>query len=245
MSNTWRDIIRSALLELGVIDPGQGLDDADQVDDALLILKGMLSEWAIDTHLIPTLESFEYTFPSDAKEISIGAEDQNADVTSSSPIETILTLEYRHDGDEEWRILKQTSHSVIRTYSSEYGQYPTMYFYNQAHPVQKIYFDRTAIAGDNIKIDYKRGFSSINVDAPFTDILPVQYAEALRLNLAVKLSSQYAAADGTRFAHTLMQAKYSLNMLRNRNVESLEIPLDRALQNMGSGYRGRNIRVRL
>lgn len=227
MSLTWSDIIRLAHVEIGVRESDEPIAQHEQ-DDAEVLLRGMLREFAIDGLIVPGLARLTHTLESTKRIYTIGADGLTpaADIVSANPIETITALRYKTAGSLDYCLMEQTSYGFLSQNTSDYAFGPTMFYYEQGHPRASIYFNAKPIDGDAIELTGRGHFASFSVEDRISDTVPEGYAEALRLNLACKIAPSFGI-DGTSRARPIEQrAMKALETIRSRNVERPESPLD-------------------
>ena len=234
MPDTWSNIIRDALIEIGVKEPGEALE-ADEEQDSFRRLQGMFGEWGLEGLLVPGLSTITHTFTAatEGQSVTFGPAANNPDIPTDVNIEEIASLNYRRDGQQRSRPLDASSYAVISELRRPYSQWPRKYYFDTAYPVAKLWFDANTEAGDFIEITGRGHFSS-NIalaDDPGL-ILPRGYREAVLLNLAVKLGPSYGAKggrDATLSDDTRRGARRGKTLIMQRNLQVLDARIDQAL----------------
>ena len=243
MADVWEDLIRDSLVEIGVRDPGEALDD-DEKADGLRRLKGMLDEWGLEGLLVPGLQTVNHTFTKTASVITIGPDqvddDDDPDIMTTLLIEEVDALNYRRSGQQQSRPLDPTSYAVISETRSDFRYWPRQYYYDVAHPIIRIHFDANVESGDRMELTGRGHFDSamITLAANTGVLLPKGYREPVLLNLAVKLAASYGVRDtGGRAGisdETKRAARRGKSLIKTRNLQVVEARIDPALVNHSS-----------
>lgn len=235
MRGTWAEIVRAALLKIGVIDSGEDGPDSDEQNDVFQSCKDMLEEWALEGLLIPGVYSSTHIFKTESDRVTIGPAEFNPDIVQERPYEEIYTLNYILAGDEYPRRVKNTTLAVVDKEKRSYSYYPKFFFYNQTYPVYEIVFESLTYIGDRIVINGRGHFTEFALDDPISNILPLGYRKAIINNLAVIIAADYGNKEGRSgiSAITVNEARRGKSIIRNRNHTSSEAPIDPALRDYG------------
>lgn len=240
MAGTWSDIIRGALIEIGVKEPGEALD-ADELADSFTRLTGMFADWALEGLLIPGLKSASLTITSannGRQAYTMGRAqtdpDDNPDIVTTEIIEEVSSFNYRRAGWDRDMPINPTSFAVISELWADYRNYPRLYYFDAGHPFTTIYFDANPLIGDRFTIWGAGHFpTDIEVTEDPDAILPPGYRETVLLNLAVKLAPSYGVKDGRSqglSSQTRRDARLGKSRIKTRNLQTVEAPLDPALR---------------
>ena len=247
----FEELIRDALVEIGVKEPGEDLD-SDESQDSLRRLRGMLESWGLEGLLVPGFKRVSHTVAASRLKFTLGpagsVDGADPDVVLAKPIEHIYALEYRHRGQENAVPLTETSYQVIADIRSVNFSWPSRYFYDHTWPYATCYFDAAANVGDVFNIVARGHFDNIDLADQTSDILPTGYREAVLLNLAVTLASGYGVKDGRAgglSSTTIRKAREEKMKIEQRNAGAPGSPLDPALRRQrasmldaGWGYLG-------
>ena len=234
MAGTWGDVIRDALIEIGVKEAGEALS-ADEKADSFRRLLGMFDEWGLEGLMIPGLQMINHTFTDSGFAFTIGPEDATnpPDIETTYTIEEISALNYRRSGQQRSMPIDPTSYAVLSEVRRTYRYGPRTYYYEQSYPVARLHFDAQTAPDDAMEIAGRGHFSSaIGIDEDPSLILPKGYREAVLLNLAVKLAPSYGVKDGKSSglsSTTKSAARSGKMMIKNRNLQVLEARIDPAL----------------
>ncbi len=252
MADTWSLVIRDALLEIGVKEPGEALE-ADEEADGFRRLKGMFDEWGLEGLLVPGLQTITHTFtagsagPSFTFGPAATPPASDPDIVTSVEMEEIASFNFRRYGQERSRPLDPTSYAVISELRASYRYWPTHYYFDAAHPVSKIWFDGESEPRDFVEIS-GRGHFSGNIE--LTDnpgvMLPRGYREPVLLNLALKLGPSYGAKGGRDAAisdDTRRGAYKGKVLIQTRNLQVVEAKIDPALRNHSTSLLSRRERM--
>jgi hypothetical protein len=216
-------IIRRAILKLGVTDPTQSLT-SQEVADGLEMLNVMLAEWYTNSFL---KQQDELTFTTDvsASSFSFGANPNGscdecppsqAHASNINPLNIISAFVVDGGGvvNNQIRVVNridttQFNRSIVTNYP-EYGSYQ--------YGFQTSYFHLWPQCGNgvNIKIFYLKPHenipeSNIHVTIP----MPPQYYMTLILDLANRLASDYGAILNQTDYKQLMDSKKDMEGLRS------------------------------
>ena len=240
MADTWSNIIRDALIEIGVKEPGEALE-ADEEQDSFRRLQGMFGEWGLEGLLVPGLSTVTHTFTAATagQVLTFGPAASNPDVATTVQIEEIASLNYQRAGQQRSRPMDASSYAVISELRRPYRHWPQKYYFDAAFPVAKLWFDANTEAGDFIEITGRGHFSrDIALNSDPGTILPPGYREAVLLNLAVKLGPSYGAKggrDATVSDETRRAARRGKSLIKQRNLQVLDARIDQALASHSTG----------
>ena len=236
MANTWTELIRDALIEIGVKEPGESLD-SDESADTFRRLQGMLDEWGLEGLMVPGMQRVNHTFTTSQTSYTMGPaqddDDDNPDIVTSLTLEQIVTFNYRLAGDDNSRPINSTSYSVLSENRSFYAGLPTLYYWDKTYPFSRLHFNRLPYIGDRVEIAGRGHFNGdIEIGDDITDLLPKGYREGVMLNLAVKIAPSYGVKEGRSQGlsrETRTGAMKGKRLIRRRNLRPVEARIDPAL----------------
>ena len=243
MPDTWADILRGALVEIGAKAPGEDLD-SDEEADAFVRLQGMFDEWGLEGLLVPGLQIVSHKFTESDCVFTIGPEGDDTDIVTSYTIEEIDSLNYKRAGATRAHPIDPTSYAVLSEIRRSYRYRPQKYYYDQSYPLARLHFDAKTEPDDVIEIAGTGHFSSDFVvgDDPGL-ILPKGYREAVLLNIAVKLAPSYGVKDGRSqglSSQTVRGARIGKSKIMSRNLQVVESPIDPALAHYSTSLLARH-----
>lgn len=226
---TWGELITQALMELGVITSG-AQPTAEQVSRARDMLRQMLESWSLIGLMVPSVSYW-------TREIGPGEEKtawsvrqsglSDADVAAGE-ITELLEVSYRGPSDTEYEPMREVSRSEMTLRSSSLDIDPTLFFFENSHPISMLYFDARVREGGAFRI---RARGEINAGRFLENDqidLPPGYERAIRTNLALELAAQYGY-KGQDLAPTLLAAARESKMaIMKRNIEPVAAPIDAA-----------------
>jgi hypothetical protein len=227
---TARDIIQLTLKQVGVLGIGQTAN-AEDTNDAFVVLKDMLGQWGKKRWIVPMLIDVEAD-GNDSISNPIGT-GQYYNTPRPDKIQSAYFTQ-KNDGPNNVSYPLQ----LIWSYE-DYAQialkslnsFPTALFYDAAFPYGNVFV--YPIPGPRYEIHLiVKGDLGFPLDLDSELILPPEYNEAIRYNLAIRLCSMYTyPVDPVAAA----LAKLSLNTIKlaNAQIPTLEMPA--SLYGRGNG----------
>jgi hypothetical protein len=228
LSITAREIVRGALLELGVLASGEAVTAEDQTD-CLTKLNQMLGSWSTEELLIYGNVREVFPLTGGKASYTMGAS-VSADFNTPRPMD-IQNIRVQITGsnpsnevpvdmltDEEWAdvLVKGTP-----------GSFPTKAHQQNSYPLEIIDFWPIPSAGNNIVIYSSKALSFI-ANANTVIDLPPGYDHAIQMNLAVVLGPRY----GKAITPDLMtQAVDSKANIKRQNIKPVYLKCDTAILN--------------
>lgn len=221
---TARDLINDALKDAGAIGVGQTAL-AEDINDGLKRLNAMMAQWSRQRWLVYHLIDVAFTADGSLN-YSIGAGGvldfprpdrieaaffrQVAGVPGNKVDYPLVVLNSREDYN---RIALKGMHS-----------FPSCVFYDSGFPLGYVYIWPVPTNLYEIHLSLKatlQTFPNLNTEI----VLPPEYEEALRMNLAVRLRIKYQMPLDPQLVGA---AKYALNVIRNSNAQipALQMPQD-------------------
>jgi hypothetical protein len=221
---TARDLINDALKDAGAIGVGQTAL-AEDINDGLKRLNAMMAQWSRQRWLVYHLVDVAF----------------HADGSQSYSIGSGGVLNYPRPDRVEAAFFRQTvgvpgnqvdyplevlnsREDYNRIALKGMASFPSVLFYDSGYPLGYVYI--WPIPSDQYEMHLSlkatlQTFANLNTEV----ILPPEYEEALRTNLAVRLRIKYQMPIDQMLIGT---AKYALNVIRNSNAQipSLQMPND-------------------
>lgn len=230
---TARTIITKALRKLHVLGQGQSLT-ADEAQEALLDLDNMIEQWSLEGGFIytKTIETFNLT---GATSYTIGA---GGDFNTTQPL--IIEAMVLNDEEVDTSLSQLSTEQYASIEQKNTGEYPASFYYDNNHPLGRIYFYPVAGAQYTVTMYAQKkleGFTDIGTDYN----LPTGYANALIDNLVIKLASQYGKEPAESIKTGALEAKNAIYKYNTRNDTPL-MGIDSALLDgsFGNIYKGYN-----
>lgn len=218
------DIARSALREIGVLDPVEAGGD-ELLSDTLAVGSDMLDQWRTEPLTIPTVARSVYSLTSGVQTYTIGSGATfNQDYpnaieqwsviparAATNPIELAMGRPYTYDQWQSVRIKSQT------------GPYPV-----------RMYWDRGYDANGRGNLLFHPIPNVTTVDVLLYQLIPALtalvaltqyalrpgYAKAIKLNLALELVDRHGKPMPPTLQLRAAQAKGSIKRANKRTVES-------------------------
>lgn len=222
--STARDIIIDALKDAGAIGVGQTAT-AEDANDALRRLNAMLAQWARRRWLVYHL--VDVAFQADGSQsYSIGA---GGDLVYPRP-DSVEAAFFRQNvgipGNQvDYPLTVLTSRQDYNQISLKAMQsFPAVLFYDSGYPLGNIFIWPIPTNLYEIHLSLKAVLPSF---ANLTDevVLPPEYEEAIRMNLAVRLKVMFQLPPDQALN---VLANKALETIKNANAQipSLQIPVD-------------------
>lgn len=243
---TWQEVLEASLIEIGVVEGGE---DVEESDLSLLRLRcvALLETWSLAGLLAPYQTTVEHTVTEEKLAYTVGPVVgglDDADITSSV-FEHVL-VSYRSADSSDHYLLRETSEDVLRQTQSVLNSYPKRYVYRRLDRRAEIALDAPAVVDAKLILRGDAQFPTIPAVADLGTSefdLPLGYQRAVITNLAVEVADSYGVS-GPVLTGTAYKARNSIREIRDRNIGSMEAPLDPAMlqaRNSGlrSGFRGR------
>jgi len=232
---TMRAIITDALVDIGVLQPGETAD-APQAQQGLRVAQRMIDAWGADRLTFAAQLRTTFTLTSGTSTVTLGA--SGADVTLARPL-SINRLSYvvpRSSPSVEVPIgqLDQDSYAVLSIKGLTSG-YPLQSFYQQSMTTAlgSLFFWPTVDQDVTIALYTPE---AVGVPASLNTILlgPPGYAEAFLYQLEMRLCTPFGVTPPPLLPGMASQA--FINMKRP-NVQPAQLGLDPALYpGFGGGY---------
>jgi hypothetical protein len=176
------DLVREAMVELGVISPGETPND-EEMDGGLTRLNDMLGSWAVDGNLFREASG---TLTID-EEGSATLPDGVRDITSIRVSTGSIRIPLAPYTRAQYRELPNPDQTGAR---------PITYYWSQQRDGDQITVWPKPAAGQifTLYIDYSRGADVVTAPDEEVDI-PNEWLECARINLAARMSSMFGATQ--------------------------------------------------
>lgn len=224
MDITARDLILSALKDAGAIGVGQ-TPSAEDINDAFDRLNGMMAQWSRQRWLVYHLIDVAFTADGSLN-YSIGT---GGDLNYPRPdrIEAAFFRQLINSPGNEVDYPLEVLNSredYNRITLKGLASFPSVVFYDSGYPLGYVYIWPVPNDQYEIHLSLKATldqFANLNTAV----ILPPEYKEALRTNLAVRLKVSYQMPIDPQL---IGLAKSALNVIRNSNAQipTLQMPND-------------------
>jgi hypothetical protein len=229
MAKTARQIITASLRKLGVIASGE-TPSADELQDGLSALQGLLDSWSTNDLLSYTDTEETFTLTAGKQDYTIG---YGGDFNTARPLDILgaavlgtsgIELHLNQLKPDQWRGIP------LKSIQSEL---PTDCFFETSWPLATLQVYPVPSGGKQIVIYSRKPFASVaNVNTSID--LPHGYEDAVVYNLAIEIADEY----GAQVSPLLMKrAEDALASIKARNLAS-NIPFA-ATEGMFQGSSGR------
>ncbi len=227
-------LITSALRLIGVLASGETAS-ADEANDSLMVLKQMMDAWNADRLTIFSIQYADYPFVLGQQAYKLGpGGDFNTNrparivgmssillTNPATPIEVPITMYTAEDWQREMP-LKQVDSS-----------FPQVCYDDQGFPQRTLNFWPIPTQANSVRI-YSWGALATTWTLQSAINLPPGYAEALRFNLAVRLSAEFAAPLSPTVSAI---ASDTLSRLKTMNAPKLSMKSDLMATDAGYNYK--------
>lgn len=186
-SLTANDIIRAAMQELAIIDPGTD-PDADEFVDCLTRLNAMLKSWQMKGVSLSREQSITLTTTAATPEIELETGSQlGVRAISSARLVVSATNERRL-----WPLDRTTYLNLPNKTAA--GQ-PTSYYLDRQRDSAILYLWPVSATVATIKLDYDRIIETVTANVETLDIRQ-EFQEAVYANLAVRIAGIFGQQPG-------------------------------------------------
>ena len=214
---TARQHITDALIGLGEFDPTESID-AQSLVYGLRVYNRMLGRWK--GLMIPYTISESFLLTSGTESYSMGTAG-SASATRASRIKSAFVR--TGTTDYPVRVIDQRKYNNIRDKSTTTDR-PFVLYYDPVYPVGRIYFYYTPGSGYTAFIESEKDLHTTLALA--TDVsLPVEYEEAIVVNLRNRLAPSYGKAVTPLM---LAEAREALDPIKQLNasnrLETMDMP---------------------
>lgn len=224
--NTARDMVKSSLTLINVLDPGEE-PTADEANDAFDILNEMLGTWNTERLTVFFIEIKTFNLVAGQQVYTIGSGgnfdtvrpdriDHVSIVTAGSTLELAIEPRTVH----QWQEVptKQTTSTL-----------PNQIYYEPDFPLGRIfYWPVPTEAIPTILYLWHRLTRFASLDTAIS--LPDGYKRAIRYNLAVELEPEYGKRENQRIHELALESKGKIKTI---NVIPLDADMDQALLGRG------------
>ena len=227
---TGSTIINAALRQIGIRQIS-----STQQDEALEALNNLLRQWSTERLTVFNIAEESFSLPSGQITRTIGT---GGNFSTSRP-QRIVDAFIRDANNYDYPVdvsMSQEEYDRITAKSTVQGR-PRRLFYKSEYPLGKIYFDLKPEVAETLFLFSWKPLAELP-DTTTNVALPGEYEEALKYNLAVRLSPEYQITPGNIVVQVAVITKKSIKEI---NIPIIEpVRFDNALlgsKRMGaSGY---------
>lgn len=222
ITRTARQVTQRALRLLAVIGQGQTLD-AEQENDALYALNGMLASWTAEGLMVPTTESEQFTLVAGTISYTIGS---GGDFDTTRPHQIVGG--YLTDGND-YQLESMTLREWNRIWSKASSTRPSRFYYRADYPLGVVYFDWTPDSNYTIRLEMVQPLGEFD-DLTDTITLPPEYMRAMEYNLAIEIAPEYEVVPSPAVVKVADESKATvmrLNFANNINAAEFDPELVR------------------
>lgn len=212
MAKTARDIVTASLRKLGVVAAGE-TPSAEELQDALFALQGMIDSWS-NSDLLSFSETEErFSLVPDQQAFTIGPggdfdTSRPMDVYRIAVVDSGLELPCTKRNSEEWRNLS------IKNLSSSL---PTNFHFRPTWPLGTLLFHPIPTEAKEVVLYTRKPFASVDSVNTVID-LPNGYERAIIYNLPFDLVDEYGgeiSAATAKIADDTLSAIKAQNLSKN------------------------------
>lgn len=226
---TTKDLIKQALVNIGVTDAGEE-PGPEELNDSHDLFKQMVDAWSLERLLVPGVvhESFDVDTVGAANNYTIGT---GGDLNTDWPMR-IVSCRARDSGGNE-TVIKITGHKNWGNIDYRNTvEIPSFVYHNSTYPLATLYFDKIWLAGYTIKlISWKEITALPALDSSLA--YPPGYELALRSNLQLMLAPAFQRPISKLDKTT---AKASKKAIKRLNHKPLTARVDEGLLGRRRGY---------
>lgn len=181
---TARDIVNGAARAIGLLGRGYDLS-GEEGQDALDALNMMIEQWRANHLLIPYRTRVSLTLVVGDHDYSVGS-GGDWDTTRFEAIDDMLI---RDSSGYDYPVKSMTAKEYRNIQSKTADARPNRYYYEPSYPLANLYFDSEPSAAETVWANVLVAVATL-ANLSTTIALPLQYHEALKYNLAVRLASE-------------------------------------------------------
>ena len=218
---TWQELIKNALIELGVKGLTEALDQAD-IDFGMERLRLLLDNWAMSGLFGITKQSHTVTVSKSIFTIGTAAEND----IQLEPLNRVDNVTYSPSRDQKERPLVHVGEMSTEQASSNVESDPRYYSYKYNFPNAVLHFERALPVNSRFTLIVPTILSSEGINASDMISMPPGYKSALLYNLAISLAPAYGVKNDQLAASTKLMASDSL--------KSIKIKISRPLTRTGA-----------
>lgn len=220
---TASQIIRRAILKLGVIDPTQSITSQES-QDGLQMLNVILAEWYTNSY-IKQIDEMTIVTDSTVEKVSFGVDPSgNCDecpasvghVSSINPLKVISAFTNQDTGvlNKQIQIVNRIDTQMM--YKDIVSIYPEYASYQYGFETSYLHFWPKVSNGVSIKLFYLKPHEEITPDRVNIVVpMPPQYYNTMILDLANNLAADYGTSLSQTDYRRLMESKAAMDSLRS------------------------------
>lgn len=212
---TVRDLIKSALRQIGAIDPGENVE-ASEAADALATLNQMLEQWSTENLLVPLTVRERFDLVGGQSSYTMGT---GGNFNTTRPVKIEIAKLETQDGtpyELDMELLTEREWANISD-KAQQSTLPTKLYAMGSSPLETLKLWPVPTVANKIVL------YSVKTITVFTTIndsveLPQGYYSALKFNLAVELAPEYGKSPSEV---TVTKAMSTLKNLKRINKKAL------------------------
>lgn len=206
---TVRDLIRRSLRLIGAIAVGED-PAADEAQDALSSLRGMLGSWSTDRLNLYYVTREEFTLSGSMPYRTIGP---GGTFNTARPTR-IREASYITDGIETpIKILNTQRWSDVDLKGLQ-SDYPQALYYEPQYPLGRVYLYPNPVSAIKLVLYSDKPLDFVTLNDPVE--LPPGYEEAIVYNLAIRLAPEYGRAIPGEVVSVASESKAAIQRLNNQ-----------------------------
>ena len=210
-----REVINGALRKLGVYASGESAS-ANEAQDALTQINRMLSAWSVQSGNLYTYSADSYTLSTGTGGYSFGS---GGDIDSPRP-SRILECYVTNGCDNI--LVDLSRQAYVNIFDKSIQGEPTSFLYTLTYPLAAITLYPVPDAAYTLTItSHKPLIQYVTISDDFG--LPLEYAEAMEYNLAMRLLPEYPGTSSSNTTLIYQAAATTLQDLKRYNM-SLNVP---------------------
>lgn len=237
MPSTWQELIKLALIEIGVLVAGE-TPDTEDLNLGLSRLRMMLDIWAIEGLLVNGfLRLTRAVDPAKTVYTIAGA---NPDIPATSPPSIVNAVGYQGRDSKLRYLVRRTTQELLYAGSQVDSKgVPTLWAYDDASPQATLRLNAPGWQGDTLTIIGRGAVVDGTIELDDDPALPTGYSRAVMLNLAIELAGSFAVPD-SKLRVTAKLAFDAKSSVRAKNLQPMQmIPDPSNLDGRGSFLRRR------
>lgn len=222
------DLLTGSARLLGVIRKGESLD-ADEASDALDALNEMIESWSNNTLIIYGRVTETFTL-SAATSFTIGS---GGTFNTTKPVKLIDA--YVSQSGIDYPLIEITQEEYNDVSSKSLGSMPRFIFYDNGHPLGKIYLYPKPSASYTLTITSEKALTTYTDYTTSID-LPAGFKEAIRYNLAIKLAPEFGVSVSQEVVINANKSMGNIKRAVARSRPLVLLPSDSQEGNIYTGY---------
>lgn len=220
---TGQELIEDALLEIGVGNPGDQIEQ-EIINHALRILNRMWESWAAEIEPVYASTLTSHTWPASTASQTIAA--SGADITGARPIQ-ITGIQARVSSVDYTLSQVSFEQYQVTSLKSVESSIPTVYAYQKTYSAGTIYIYPLLSSAATVRIQSKNAMTAFTLAG--TIALPEGYELAIQKNLSVALAPahgrQSLVSQGSPLRTEAHRAKEAIIRINEDDMELWPDPM--------------------